>query len=543
MTSRLNIFAKLFLAFCALAIVPLLVTTGLLVSNYQEMTVKVQTETVANAPPGMPAYVGGRVADATREAYLLMAMILLIGVVLVVFAALVFSRLFTRPIDTLLQTTNTLAKGDFGVRLQTTRRDEFGALAAGFNRMADQLEEAQHRLEQANAALEHRVAQRTAELEMTNLQLRAATAKTEESVRLKGEFLANLSHELRTPLHVVLGYAQLLADGVYGPLAGRQTAALGKIRANAQILRRLINDIVDLLRAETGRLSLSIEEFDPRETIESIMSTLRPLFAAKGLAFAGELAPDLPPMQSDRAKLQIVLYNLLANALKFTPAGSVALRAGVGPRDGWLTFEVADTGPGIAPDQLPRLFQSFRQLDGSTTREAGGAGIGLSLTRQLVELLGGDIAVESEPGRGSVFRVALPAVVSLVPAGRPATAPKIVLSIDDDPDLLEVLAASLEPAGYRVVACTDGDLGLAKARELRPYAVTLDIRLPVRDGWSILEELRRDPELAGIPVIVLTVTDDRALGERYGVSGYITKPFRREQLIERLDSLNEARLQ
>jgi signal transduction histidine kinase/CheY-like chemotaxis protein len=538
--ARVNIFAKVFLAFSLLAVAPLMIATALVVSNYNDLGTQLVAQGGDGASSQLVAQLTERAARLSRDAFTLTTLIFMISAILVLFAALLLSRSFTAPINTLLQATRLLAKGDYDVRLEVSRRDEFGALALGFNRMADQLAEAHRWLASANVELESRVAQRTAELEMANLQLQTAAAKTEEAVRLKGEFLANLSHELLTPLHAVLGYSELLVEGVYGPPAPRQATALIKIRENAQTLRRLIGDIIDLLKVETGRMALTVESFDPRETLDTLCETLEPLFAARNLQFVSEYAPRLPRLQTDRSKLQNVLYNLLSNALKFTEQGRVTLRAHFRPHEAQFVCEVSDTGPGIPPEQSATIFQDFRQVDGSTRRRAGGAGIGLALTRQLVELLGGRITVESEVGKGSVFRVIIPAFLSLTGDGAPLPAAgsrPVIISIDDDEDLLELLDATLGPAGYEVIRCTDGETGLARARELHPYAVTLDIKLPSRDGWSVLNELKSDPETADIPVIVLSVANEREKGERFGASAYLTKPFSRDQLIERLASV------
>jgi len=394
--SRLSIFAKIFIAFSGLALIPLVIVMALLTSNYEQMTQQLIGQAGANVSPEMAVHISQRVAQVTHDAYLMLAFVFLISAILVLFTAVFLSQSFSKPVRLLSAATRHLARGDFSMRLETDRQDEFGALVESFNRMADQLEDAHRRLETTNADLEGRVLLRTAELEMANLQLRAAADKMEETVRLKGDFLANLSHELLTPLQAVLGYAELLYDRIYGPLDGRQHEAVGRIRHNAQMLQRLISDIIDLAKVETGRMTLTIEQFSPGELVESIVQTLRPLFLTKRLELKCECAADLPAtLSSDRGKVQHVLYNLLSNSLKFTNAGEVSLRV-AGRDDGRrVTIEVRDTGIGIAPDKLATIFESFRQVDSSSTRTAGGAGIGLALTKQLVDLLGGDIEVES----------------------------------------------------------------------------------------------------------------------------------------------------
>jgi len=509
------------------------------------------------ATPDLAALITGTMARVSLDVFILVAVIILISLILVVFGALYLSREFSRPLNTLLEATGHLAEGDLDVRLESSRQDEFGGLALGFNRMAAQLKKARGELQEANVALENRVAQRTAELEVTNLELQASATKMQETMRVKSEFLANISHELLTPLHAMLGYAELLHEGIYGPLSEKQNDAVRRMENSAQTLRRLINDIIELARIETGRTTLTVEPFDAAEMLQDVLDSLRAVYGKKDLALRGELAPDLTEFRTDRGKVQHVLFNLLSNAMKFTEQGSVTLLVRREADGEHAVLEIRDTGPGIAAEKLETVFEEFRQLDGSTTRRAGGAGIGLPLTKQLVEILGGEISVESRVGEGTTFRVILPVALDVsAPPRRDALLPntsframpaagghsRIVLAVDDDEELLELLVAVLEPAGYEVITCLDGDAAIAKARELTPYAVTLDIRLPQRDGWSVLRELKAVPETSSIPVIVLSVIDDRALGEQLGAHGYLTKPFDRKRLLEELDAINDNHL-
>lgn len=532
MTSRLGIFTKIFLAISSVAIVPLLITNALVLSNYQQLVGKISASEIGESDPGLMTFLTGE----TRDTYFLLAFIFLISAILVLFAALYLSRSFSQPLTTLLAATRHLARGDFDIRVDAFRGDEIGALAEGFNKMADQLEENRGRLEEANVLLENRVAQRTAELEMTNMQLEAAAQKMEEALLLKGEFLANLSHELLTPLHAMLGYSELLHEELYGSINDRQREALAKIRRGGQSLQRLVNELINLAKMEAREMTLSVETFHPGQMLTGLIHSLRPVFAAKRLLLRYEVPDELPRLTTDRGKLQHVLYNLLSNAMKFTETGGVTVRASLADQGRQFVVEVADTGIGIEPGLLNSLFDKFRKVGIPADRAAGGRGLGLSLTKQLVETLGGEIGVTSEVGRGSVFRVVIPVAAGL---HKPNNL-RVILAIDDDEDLLELLASSLEPAGYRVVQCRDGETGLAKARELNPYAVTLDIKLPQQDGWAVLQELKNDPRTADIPVIVLSVIDDRARGQSLGVNAYITKPFSRDRLIAELRALNDA---
>jgi len=532
LTSRLSIFTKIFLAISGVAIVPLLITNALVLSNYQQLVGKIGASEISEMDPGLMAFL----ARESQDTYFLLSFIFLISAILVLFAALYLSRSFSQPLMTLLAATRHLAHGDFEIRVDSFRRDEVGALADGFNKMADQLEENRGRLEEANVLLENRVAQRTAELEMTNMQLEAAAQKMEEALLLKGEFLANLSHELLTPLHAMLGYSELLHEELYGEINDRQAEALAKIRRGGQSLQRLVNELINLAKMEAREMTLSVETFHPAQMLTSLVHSLRPVFAAKRLWLRCDLADNLPRLTTDRGKLQHVLYNLLSNAMKFTQSGGVTVRALLAEQDKQFVVEVSDTGIGIEPQQLHSLFDQFRKVGVAASRSSESGGLGLSLTKQLVETLGGEIGVSSEIGRGSVFRVTIPVATGL---HKPNNL-RVILAIDDDEDLLELLASSLEPAGFRVVQCRDGESGLAKARELNPYAVTLDIKLPHLDGWSVLQELKNDPRTADIPVIVLSVIDDRARGQSLGVNAYITKPFSRDRLIAELRALNDV---
>lgn len=542
MIKRPNIFAKIFLGVGALATIPLLLITALITTNYQNVVQQLESEIARSAAPELAAHITAEIGAVSFDVLILVSVLVLISLILVTFAALYLSREFTWPIKALLKATQLMARGELGVRLESSRSDEFGSLAAGFNRMATQLKEAQDVLEEANVVLENRVAQRTAELEFTNFKLQAAAAKMAESMRAKSEFLANVSHELLTPLHAVLGYSDLLGDGVFGKMTSRQQETIGRVQASAETLRRLINDIIDLAKIESGRMTLTVEDFSLADTIGDVTDALAPTCEKKKLLCHCEIQTELPRVRADRRKLQYVLFNLLSNAVKFTDEGEVGLAAAIDQAGQTLTIQVRDTGPGIPADKLSTIFEDFRQLDGSTTRRQGGAGIGLSLSRQLVELMGGTIEVESVVGQGTTFRVSLPLELTADPpeAKPERVAPKerpVVLAVDDDPELLELLVASLEPAGYRVIACTDGNAAISKAKEMKPYAMTLDIHMPERDGWSVLEELRGSPATAMIPVIVLSVVDDRRRGDEMGVDAYLTKPFDRDTLLAELDAI------
>ncbi len=543
MRLRLSIFIKVFMAFAGLALVPLFMATLLLSSIYQQTAETITRDVLQSVSPQIGQHVLKHVDQVHNNAFVLMGCLLLVAVILVVFGALYLSRSFASPIRAMLTATENVARGNLDVRLQATQNDEFGMLAEGFNNMARMLQQNKKRTEEANFNLERRVAERTAELTMANAELRASTAQILEANRLKSEFLANVSHELRTPLNAILGYTDLLLDGIYGPLDEAKAESLRKVRRNSEALLRLINDILDLSRVEAGRMNVMIETFDPSDVVTNCIANIRPLFDRKNLPLRAEIGANLPRIEADRGKLQQVLFNLLSNALKFTDRGHVVVRVFSTDDRQAITFEVTDTGEGIPEDKMHFIFDQFRQLDGSTTRRAGGTGLGLALCKKLVTLMGGSIDVHSEVGKGSSFSFTLPVTLShgdnsgtATTRRRSASDRRVVLAIDDDEETLNLLAANLEPAGYEVLRCRDGETGLRKVREIHPYAITLDIMMPYRDGWSVLKELKGNSDTADIPVIIISIIDDRARGFNLGVDAYMVKPINRAALLQSLDS-------
>ncbi|UPT75553.1 MAG: response regulator [Elusimicrobiota bacterium] len=372
-------------------------------------------------------------------------------------------------------------------------------------------------------------------------RLKAKVGELEQLNRLKSEFLANMSHELRTPLNAIVGYSSLILDEIYGEVPRAQADALNRVLANSKNLLDLINNILDYSKLNAGMMPTHIEEFDLRAVVREVADTMQCLAEQKGLRLE-VAASESVSVRSDKTKLKQILINLAGNAIKFTASGAVTLRverAGEG-----VALVVEDTGVGIAAADVPMIFEQFRQLDGAATRKAGGTGLGLSITKKLVELLGGSISVDSEPGRGTAFRVALARAVvpqdALIPSAL-ESGKKTLLAVDDDPEVLRLLRDSLTGSGWTLVGATSGEEGLAMARSLKPMAITLDIMMPHRDGWSVLQALKSDPATSSIPVIILSITENRALGFALGVADYIVKPFERRALLEKLGGLEAVR--
>jgi signal transduction histidine kinase/DNA-binding response OmpR family regulator len=382
---------------------------------------------------------------------------------------------------------------------------------------------------------------RVVERKRSEEQLREAKVEAEAATQAKSQFLASMSHELRTPLNAIIGYSEMLQEEAEDLGQDRFLPDLMKIREAGKHLLSLINDVLDLSKIEAGKMDVLVEEFAVADLIEQVHSVIEPLIAKNANALEVIGAPDLGTMRSDQTKLRQSLLNLLSNAAKFTERGRITLAARrmAGPDGDRLQFVVSDTGIGMAPEQLQGLFQAFSQARSSTARDYGGTGLGLAITRHFCRLLGGDVAVESTPGKGSTFTLILPAVcpaatpevtTSSAPARR-ADALGTVLIIDDEKPAHELLERELAGAGYHILHAAGGREGLKLAKQARPDVITLDIIMPDLDGWSVLKALKADPELCDIPVVLVTIMGDRDLGFALGAADYITKPLDRELLM------------
>lgn len=401
--------------------------------------------------------------------------------------------------------------------------------------------------------------QRARELAMKNKEVERAN-------RLKSEFVANMSHELRTPLNSILALSQILLERLDGDLNEEQDKQVRIIERNGQNLLRLINDILDLSKIEAGRLDLIPSQFMLDELVNGVRSTIAPLVQDKGLELKVEIAPGVAVCYSDENKLKQILLNLLSNAVKFTERGMVAIRVQPGqmvrPAAGdasgpWVTIEVEDTGIGIAPEDQASVWEEFQQIDGSLSRQYEGTGLGLAIVRRLVRLLGGEIALESTPGVGSTFRFSIPLRLRNTQVSQPGMAEPaqvrtgeasfrnnerpLVLVVDDDIEVIYILEKYLRDDGYEIVSAQTGEEAIAKARELHPFAMTLDVMLPGRDGWEVIQELKSKPETADIQIIMLSMLDNRQLGYSLGATDYLVKPVSRNDLIQRLTKLRNGR--
>jgi signal transduction histidine kinase/CheY-like chemotaxis protein len=372
--------------------------------------------------------------------------------------------------------------------------------------------------------------------------LTAARDQAEAMSRTKSSFLANMSHELRTPLNAIIGLSEMMVSNA--PRFGTEKAAepLSRVNRAGKHLLDLINQVLDLSKIEAGKLDLNLETVKILPLVEEVVGTARGLAEQNKNRLIVECAPDIAPLLVDPLRLRQILLNLLSNACKFTKGGEVSLRVTPVSIEGrnWVDFAVADTGIGMTPEQVNKLFEEFVQADQTTARNYGGTGLGLAITRKLCRMMGGDALVTSEIDKGSTFIARLPTgSATPTPTDQPASAldeplpsGDCVLVIDDDLTARELIANHLRDAGFSVVTAVGGREGLKRAEELHPIAITLDVLMPDIDGWTVLAALRGNPELADIPVVMATITDDlQHKGMTLGAAGYLTKPIDRDRLI------------
>ncbi len=541
--------------------------TQMEISDFPEM------EMSGGAPDKIAAITIGWVSvelskDATlrhqKTAILQSSLIAIVVLIVSFIVAIRMGRSVTAPIVKLTRTVEELERGELSSRADTRASAELLALEKGINSMATALQRAQDNLQDE---VEHATAELRStllELEGKNAELDVQRSRAQEANQSKSKFLANMSHELRTPLNAIIGYSEMLEEDAEQAGDTGYIPDIQKVNTAGRHLLSLINDILDLSKVEAGKMTLYLETANIESVIEYTASTIRPLAAQNENELVLDCDPGIGSMRMDVTKVRQVLFNLLSNACKFTEKGTITLtakRIEMGSKD-WIEFTVSDTGIGMTPEHMDHLFEAFSQADASITKKYGGTGLGLTLCKSFSELMGGEINVRSEQGEGSTFILLLPAeppvsaavreeeelevtpealdvtveksrLESPVPTAMEDRRKRIsnILIIDDDTQVHEMLRRMFLKEGFEVYTATNGEEGIDRAREIKPNAIILDVLMPGMDGWSVLASLKSDSELSDIPVIMLSMVDDRTRGYAMGVTEYLTKPADKQQLL------------
>ena len=458
---------------------------------------------------------------------------------------------FTAPITELAQVASSVQRThDYGQRVESVASGEIGELIESFNAMLETIETktseleqarqtaegAKDQLEEANRTLEARVEDRTK-------LLAKAVKDAEEASKAKSSFLAKMSHELRTPLNAIIGYSEILREDAVDDGDTRTADDLDKVLNAARHLLGLINDVLDISKIEAGKMELYLETFDVAKTVTEVIATAAPLIAKKGNTLALECPSDIGAMHADVTKLRQMLLNLLSNASKFTEKGTITLKVNRLSDGESIELSVIDTGIGMTPEQLTRLFQAFSQADASTTSKYGGTGLGLAISKQFAQMMHGDITVTSTSGVGSTFTIRMPVTVEtkkpkvvntstqrLTRSPFPSEKRPKILVIDDDKDIRVLITEILDQSGYEVFTAGSGQQGLDLAEQMVPNLIILDLMMPGMDGWTVLTKLQHKPSVADVPVIILSGASGLEMAMSLGAAAVLFKPVDAYQL-------------
>jgi len=533
--------------------------------------------------------------------------VIIFTIVVIIFRLIsdyIFTTAITKPIASLVKATESVADGDLFHTIDVSSTNEVGKLTSSFNRMIvalkdrdeeilfqhqklqknyQKLEDSHKELDAAYRSLtdttrelegykrelEEKVKERTKELNEIHLKLQNSYIKLKEVDRLKSEFLANMSHELRTPLNSIIGFSMVILKGIDGPITELQRTDLAAIHQSGQHLLAIINDILDLSKIESGKMELAKEVIDIGRIAEDVITTGSALIRGKPVNLLMELDESLPLVYADKTRIRQVMLNMISNAIKFTDNGEIKLmikkiryskmgfiednRSSYCPKrmihgDGdFMLLSIKDSGIGIKKDDMPKVFEEFRQIDSSSVRKEGGTGLGMAISRKFIELHEGEIWVESRLGNGSIFHFIIPLGEAVIcewkgKAEKEITmtdkSERVVMVIDDEANSIILFSKILEREGYKVIGIQSPVKAVEQVIELMPDIIILDVIMPGIDGWEIIQRLKSNPQTKGIPVVFCSIMADKKRGFSLGASEYLVKPVRDEDLIRALNRLN-----
>jgi signal transduction histidine kinase/DNA-binding response OmpR family regulator len=486
----------------------------------------------------------GAMNDRLKSYAVIIVVVFLASLVVALLISRISQRVISEPVMQLAQTVRTVSHDkNYSIRAATNlNRDEVSTLVESVNEMLEQIQQRDGALQRAQSELEQRVRERTTQLAIANKELDLRNREVERATQMKSKFLASMSHELRTPLNAIVGFSDLLAEGTPGQLNDKQKRFVNHIKQGSTHLLQLINDILDLSKIEAGQLELRTEEFLVRDALPEVLSTIQPLAMTKNIRVEQKVESN-SLVKSDRVRFKQILYNLLSNAVKFTPKDG-RIDIDCVEKGSEVCISVTDTGIGIRAEDQAVVFEEFRQVGGNTDTANEGTGLGLAITKRLVEQQGGKISLESEPGKGSRFTFSLPMGSGTSSKSLPVNGPvrsnvamggggrkPLILVVDDEVPARELLASYLD-SEYRTVMAESGAGAVKKAHQLRPDAITLDVLMSGGNGFETLVALRKSPETANIPIIIVSIVDQKQVGFALGAADYLVKPIRKPVLLE-----------
>jgi len=446
--------------------------------------------------------------------------------------------------DVFIQEIGAIARGETffrGIGINHTLNGEKRIVSVSWT-----VTDANSNYEAVHVAINDITTQKQAEkLKISNIKLMQQKKEIEKANQLKSEFLSNMSHELRTPLNSVIALSRVLLMQSKEKLNSDELNYLEVIERNGKSLLALINDILDISKIEAGKLEVNPQKVSVKSTIETICENLMPIAESKGIKLKIDVPQNLPLLESDSERLFHILQNLASNAVKFTQKGKVIISAKIEKDE--MMIEIVDDGIGIHPNDIPHLFEKFKQIDSSSTRNFEGSGLGLTIVHESLKLIGGKIKVESKLKKGSVFKIILPLKWQFgamketefkLKKIRPDR--KTILIVDDEPYMIQLIADILEAEGYNSLAALSGKEALLLAEKYKPYAITLDIMMPEIDGWEVLQKLKKKPETSSIPVVIVSKMEDQHTGHALGAVGYVSKPVHRVNLMSEIRKINSA---